>query len=176
MSDTAVALITYNRPGHTAQVLDALRKHRIRKLYLFSDGPKNERDLSSVWETRLLFQRIDWTRPVIVEQEQNIGLARSIVFAVDTVLKDHEQVIVLEDDCVPQRYFFEFMDACLNRYRNNEKIFGISGYSVTVPEPCCGTIPTISISRRASAVGDGRPGDGRGAISSATCARPTPKS
>ena len=132
--ETPVILITYNRPEHTAIVLDALRQQGRRLIYIFADGPKNASDLPKVQEVRALLKRIDWCDPVIVERTANIGLARSIVSAVNQVFEEHDQLILLEDDCVPQKHFFSFIEDCLDRYRDNNRVFGISGYTVPVPE------------------------------------------
>ncbi len=134
MKSVPVILITYKRAWHTEQVLTALKEHNIKNLFIFSDGPKNKDDLSDVYETRLLFQKIDWTTPTIIERDNNIGLANSIVSAVNYVFRKFDRVILLEDDCVPQKNFFNFIGTCLEKYENNEKIFGISGYTVPIPE------------------------------------------
>ena len=141
MNNTPVILVAYKRAWHTAQVLNSLKEHNIQNLYIFSDGPKNNDDLSGVYETRLLFQRIDWTEPTIIERDKNIGLANSIVSAVNYVLEKYDRVILLEDDCVPQKHFFDFIGTCLDKYENNEKVFGISGYTVNIPEPILENYP-----------------------------------
>jgi glycosyltransferase involved in cell wall biosynthesis/SAM-dependent methyltransferase len=133
-NETPVILITYNRPVHTAHVLEALRRHGRKELYIFSDGPKNPGDLQKVEEIRKLIHAIDWCRPVVIERNENFGLARSIIGAVDKVFEKHERLILLEDDCVPQAYFFHFVEACLERYQCHDRIFGISGYTVQLPQ------------------------------------------
>ena len=132
--DIPVVLITYKRPHHTQQVLEALRKFEIQNLFIYSDGPKNEIDLSGVYETRALLYRIDWTNPIIIERENNIGLASSITSAANDVFKSHDKLILLEDDCVPQTHFFQFMETCLSRYEKDESVFGISGYTLPLPQ------------------------------------------
>jgi GT2 family glycosyltransferase/Flp pilus assembly protein TadD/glycosyltransferase involved in cell wall biosynthesis len=134
MNATPVLLITYNRPLHTEKVLQSLKKHNVQNLYIFSDGPKSDKDLSGLYETRLLFQKIDWTHPTIIEHKNNLGLANSIISAVNFVFQKFDRIILLEDDCVPQRYFFDFIENCLAKYCNQETIFGISGYTVSVPK------------------------------------------
>ena len=141
MMDTPVILIAYKRSRHTLQVLNALKEHDIKNLFIFSDGPKDNDDLADVNETRLLFQEIDWTNPVIIEQDKNMGLSNSIVTAVDYVFDEFDRMILLEDDCVPQRYFFDFMETCLTNYENNPEVFGISGYTVPLTESILKTYP-----------------------------------
>ena len=141
MMDTPVILIVYKRPEHTQRVLNALREHNIKKLFIFSDGPKNNGDFADVYETRLLLQKIDWTNPVIIEQDKNMGLSNSIVTAVNYVFDEFDRMILLEDDCVPQRYFFDFMETCLKNYENNPEVFGVSGYTVPLTESILKTYP-----------------------------------
>ncbi|HUT30671.1 MAG TPA: glycosyltransferase [Sedimentisphaerales bacterium] len=133
-ADIPVVLVTYNRPKHTLEVLKALRNLRAKKLYIFSDAPKRPEDAQAVSLVRRLVHSVDWTRPEIVERTENVGLAANIVSAVDSVLERYDRLILLEDDCVPQPYFFDFMDACLRNYENDPKVFGISGHTVALSE------------------------------------------
>jgi glycosyltransferase involved in cell wall biosynthesis len=98
------------------------------------DAPKDPAQQAAVLETRELFQSINWTKPRIIIQETNQGLARSVVQGVHCALEDHEAVILLEDDCVPQAHFFDFVFDSLERYRDDMRVFGISGYSIPLPE------------------------------------------
>ena len=129
-----VILITYKRPWHTAQVLTALKEHRIQNLYVFSDAPKTPDDEQGVYQTRKLIEAIDWTTPQVIYQKQNLGLAKSIVGAVNMVFEKHDRLILLEDDCVPLQYFFDFIYDCLQKYENDPKVFGVSGHSAPIPD------------------------------------------
>lgn len=130
------ALIVYNRPKHLLRVLNALRPHKPEPLYVFSDGPKaNAADEKRVAATRKLILQVDWTCPIVVSQAQNQGLARSVVRAVDYVLERHNTVIVLEDDCVPGPWFYEFMTRCLARYAKHQHVLGINGWTMPLPAP-----------------------------------------
>jgi len=114
--------------------LDALKRHNIQNLYIFSDATKTEHDMQGVLDTRDLLENIDWTTADITYQKENQGLAKSIVGACNYVFQKYDRLILLEDDCVPQEYFFDFMHECLNRYEHDERIFGVSGYTVPIPE------------------------------------------
>jgi len=131
--DVPVVVIVYNRPKHTLEVLRALKQHDVKNIYIFSDAPKCAEHEQNVLLVRRLIHSIDWTTPRIIERQENFGLARNIVDAVDYVFREHEQLILLEDDCVPQQYFFDFVRACLEKYKDNPKVFGVSGYSVSMP-------------------------------------------
>ena len=141
MNDIPVIVITYNRPLHTAQVLEALRRHSIKNIYIFSDAPKTEHDVKGVSDTRSLIDEIHWTSPSVIYQKENIGLAKSIVNATNSVFEKYDRLILLEDDCVPQQYFFDYMFECLKRYESNDKIFGISGYTIPLPKRILASYP-----------------------------------
>jgi len=139
--DIPVILMCYNRPKHTLEVLRALKQHDVKNIYIFSDAPKRQEDTQAVSLVRRLVHSIDWTEPKIIERTENLGLARNIVSAVDYVFERYDRLILLEDDCVPQRYFFDFMQICLKKYENNPKVFGISGYTVAIPDEILRSYP-----------------------------------
>ena len=123
-----VALFVYNRPQHTQKVVDALRENNIPLLYIFSDGPKDAADALKVEETRKALDRIDWVKKAVVKEKINKGLADSIAAGVSRVLGEHNEVIVLEDDCLPYADFYSYMCQCFKRYENEEKVFCVSAY------------------------------------------------
>ncbi len=129
-----VVLMVYNRPDHTQQVLLALKQHRVTNLRIYCDGAKSPEHETAVNKTRELVQNIDWITPEVIFRDSNYGLAKSIVAAVNEVFQEEEFLILFEDDCVPQEYFFEFMHECYVRYRGNDRVAGISGYSVDLGE------------------------------------------
>lgn len=131
MENIGVALTTYNRPEHTAIVLETLKY--VKPLYVFSDGPKDGEDAKAVHRVRELVSTCSWGNPFIIAREQNVGLAKSIVGAVDFILERYEAIILLEDDCLPGPYFFDFMYDCLEKYQDDERVFGITGYTVPLP-------------------------------------------
>ena len=59
--DVPVLLLTWRRPDTTRQVLDALRAVAPSKLYVASDGPRNESEAKAVQATRdLVCELVDW--------------------------------------------------------------------------------------------------------------------
>ena len=125
-----IAVFAYNRGYHLKQVLDGLQKNEnVKKLYIFHDGLKKDEDRVSWDEVRSIINNITWCDKICSFFNENKGLARSIVDGIDFVLKENDAVIILEDDCVPNAVFIDFMEQCFNKYQNDEKIFCISGYA-----------------------------------------------
>ena len=62
-------------------------------------------------------------------QEENIGLANSVINGVTKVIQRHGRVIVLEDDIVTSPYFLSFMNNALNYYINQRNVFSVTGFN-----------------------------------------------
>ena len=129
MSEPALALFAYNRPVHTRLVLEGLRKNGISRLHVFHDGLKPGYPSAPHEEVKALLAQIDFCEVKVVRREENRGLAGSIVSGVGELLAAHESVIVLEDDCVPSSKFVELMSSLLSRYRDQPRVFAVSGYA-----------------------------------------------
>src|SRR4051812_27807168 len=94
-----IALFVYNRPEHLRQTVEALAKNELAEqseLFVFSDGPKSERDAESVEEVRRYLRGLDagFKNMQVVEQQVNLGLAHSIISGVTGVCRQHGQIIV----------------------------------------------------------------------------------
>jgi acetyltransferase-like isoleucine patch superfamily enzyme len=130
-----IVLFTYNRPLHTKQTLDALALNPEAKdsiLYIYCDGAKEQADnetLRKIREVRAIANSENRFRNVtVVEQEQNKGLADSIIEGVTKIVNQHETIIVLEDDIVASRGFLKYMNDALDTYRPDTRVMHITGY------------------------------------------------
>ena len=126
--NTAICLFVYNRPDHTRQVLSGLAKNRIPHLYIFHDGLRPGHDPSSHQKVAEVIGAIDFCKTTVANSTANRGVDRSIILGVTHVLKTHEAVMVLEDDCVPSSTYSDYVFYCLNRFRMDRSVFSISGY------------------------------------------------
>lgn len=131
-----VAVFTYNRPGHAGRLFSSLERCPdldYRRIHIFCDGPKSEADEINVTANRLVVN--SWAGKVgarVIERDINYGLADSILDGVCQLCDSHGQVIVLEDDLVVSPDFIHFMDEGLTRYKNENRIFQISGYNFPI--------------------------------------------
>lgn len=129
---TPIALFVYNRPMHTRQTVEALKKNELSissDLYIFSDAAKSEIQVEAVREVRYYIRKIDGFNSVtIVERESNFGLASSIIDGVTSVVNKYGRIIVIEDDLITSPYFLEYMNRALEKFSNDEQVMQISGY------------------------------------------------
>ncbi|MCM1063459.1 MAG: hypothetical protein NC420_03135 [Eubacterium sp.] len=128
---TPVVFIFFNRPKLMQQVLEQIAKVRPPKLYLVADGPRDEIDREKTETCRKIADHsIDWDCEVIkLYSEVNLGCCNRIYSGISYALNREECVIVLEDDIVPSVSFFRFQDEMLEKYRDEEKVFSVSGFN-----------------------------------------------
>ena len=130
-----ILLFTYNRVGHTRDLIESLKRNReaaMSRLYIYSDGAKNAEDETAVNEVRQYIEQIDGFAAIdIVKSETNRGLANSIIAGVTDVVNRHGKVIVLEDDLIVAPYFLQFMNDALNAYAGEERVGHIQACDFT---------------------------------------------
>ncbi|MDB5255564.1 MAG: putative glycosyltransferase [Chitinophagaceae bacterium] len=132
-----IVLFVYNRLAHTRATVEALQKNKEAaesELYIYSDGAKTESGREAIDEVRQYIRSIRGFKHLhIVEKENNQGLSESVITGVTEVLKQYDQVIVLEDDLITTSDFLEYMNQALAFYKDDLSIYSISGY--TFPSP-----------------------------------------
>lgn len=128
-----ICLFTYNRLEETKHTVEALKNNYLANkvdLFIFSDGPKSENEISKIEGVREYIKRIDGFRSVtIIESKENKGLANSIIDGVTEIINKFGKIIVLEDDLVTSTNFLDFMNQALDFYQTNNLVHSISGYS-----------------------------------------------
>lgn len=128
-----ILLFVFNRPWHTQKTIEALVKNDLAEqsyLYVFSDGARNDSDLEKINEIRNFLKTIDGFKKVeVICRKKNLGLSQSITTGISEIFHSFDRVIVLEDDLITAPNFLKFMNESLAKYKNNPKVFSISGYS-----------------------------------------------
>jgi hypothetical protein len=132
-----IVLFAYNRPWHTEQVLQALKRNDLAnqsELIIYVDGPKinaTEDQIKLINQVHEVVQKELWCKTVELHfADRNIGCRDSIIQGISNVLGRNDTAIVLEDDIVTSQYFLLFMNKCLEFYRNKKAVFSISGMNL----------------------------------------------
>ena len=138
MNCAPIALFVYNRPWHTWQTVGALQKNELAEdsdLFIFSDAPKKPEAAAAVQEVRGYISRIGGFKSVkIVEREENMGLANSIIDGVTATVNKYGRIIVLEDDMVTSPYFLTYMNVALEKFADNDRVVSVHGYVYPVEQ------------------------------------------
>ena len=146
MQYAPIALFTYNRAGHTKQAVESLMKNTEAKdsdLFIFSDGPKNEKAKNGVKENREYIRTLkdvngnangNFKSVTIIEREKNWGLANSLIAGITEIVNKYGRVIVVEDDLILSPYFLQFMNEALEKYKDDERVGAISAFICPIKE------------------------------------------
>lgn len=131
-----IVIFAYNRPWHLQQTVEALKRNEIAGesvLFVFSDGPKGNRDIEGVEKVRMYARTITGFKNItVIERDQNLGLANSIIPGVTEVVNDYGSIVVLEDDMVTSPYFLRYMNDGLRVYEDEEKVASIHAYRLPI--------------------------------------------
>ncbi len=132
--DIAVLLIFWARPEPFRKVFEQIKKARPSKLFLYQDGPRENRpdDIVKIKKCREIAEDIDWECEVHrFYQRENLGCVPSGFIAEKWIFETEEMGIVLEDDDVPSQSFFPFCKELLEKYKDDERIDRICGMNNT---------------------------------------------
>jgi len=132
---TPVLIIIFNRPDFVKNLIDILRFVRPTILYVVADGPRNEKidDIDKCLNARNQIDKIDWECNIKKKySEKNLGCGINPSQGISWALSQSEEVIILEDDCMPSIDFFKYCDELLNLYKNDQRIMMISGNNHTL--------------------------------------------
>jgi hypothetical protein len=129
--NTPILLICWRRPHTLKLVIDAIRLVAPTRLYVACDGPDPARpgEEQKVFETRAVVEHhVDWPCSITrFYSDVNQGCRLGVTRAIDWFFKHVDEGIILEDDCIPHPDFFVFCTSLLNYYRNDTRIWCISG-------------------------------------------------
>lgn len=121
---------TANNRGFKKNILSAESE-----LVIYSDAPKCKKHEATVRSVRCYIKTINQFKKVtIIERENNLGLANSIIDGVTNITNQYGKVIVLEDDLVTSPYFLTYMNNALDMFANDDRIISVHGYVYPVEQ------------------------------------------
>lgn len=128
--DLSVLIIFFARPNTVKEVFEKVKEARPTRLFLFCDGPRNERDSERIEQSKEIVEDIDWDCEVYkYYATENLGCGRGPVTAIDWAFQYTEKLLILEDDCVPNKTLFPYMKEMLDLYEEDKRIGIISGFN-----------------------------------------------
>lgn len=140
-TDIAVLLLFFTRSDTFRQVFEAVREARPSKLFLYQDGPRDQRDKAGIMACREIVSddNIDWECEVHRQYlDYNQGCDPSGYRSHQWAFSLADKVIVLEDDVVPAQSFFPFCKEMLDRYEFDDRVSMIAGFNIDEETKDCG--------------------------------------
>lgn len=133
---TPVLLVTFNRPLTTKRVFESIKKAKPDKFYFFNDAPRDGNSQDSIARMQIIemISEIDWECKYYSNfPEINLGCGKGVSTAISWAFENEDRLIILEDDCVPSQPFFSFCDFILEKFKNDTRIWTVSGRSENYP-------------------------------------------
>lgn len=130
MVNTPVLFETFARPDYARQVWNAIKASKPRKIYFYSNKARTEKpdEVSRNEEIRSWTKEVDWDCELHTWfREEYVDVYTSLKGAVDWVCEHEEAWITLEEDVVPTPAFFDFCDQMIDYYRDNNRVWYVSG-------------------------------------------------
>ena len=128
-----ILFIVFNRLDTTKQVFAKIKEITPERLYIASDGPRSNRPgesetVNSIRE--FILNSIDWNCEIkTLFREKNLGCGKAVSTAISWFFENEDMGIILEDDCLPSISFFPYCRELLEKYRDNQRIFHITGHN-----------------------------------------------
>ena len=123
-----ILLMTYRRPDNTKRILDIIKNFNKGNIFVFNDGLKFLAHKDNHKKTRNVILNFKKKNNInIIFSKKNLTQKYNLPFAISKVFKKFDRVIILEDDCIPNKSFFKFCNLLLERYKDDNRISQISG-------------------------------------------------
>lgn len=123
-------IIAYSRVEGVIGNLRAANAAGVPRIYISFDGPKDE-EVSDIQEELLkqisLFVEESKANVQIQRNTTNQGVALGVISAIEWFFSLEDSGIVIEDDLVVDTSFFSFCSAGVDVYRNDRRVWIISG-------------------------------------------------
>lgn len=136
MEYAPICIATLNRYMHLKNCIESLKKNSWAKhteLFIALDYPPNSKYKTGYKEVcRYLEMPIEGFKKVtIIKREYNYGCEKNFLDLFDQVLEKFNSYIAMEDDCIVAPDFIEYMDKCMDYFKDSGKVCSVAGYTKT---------------------------------------------
>ena len=124
-----IVFVFYNRDKITEKNLKEILLINPKKIYLLSDGSNNKIKKEKILKLRLKIEKQLKKKKVNfikIYSQNNLGSEKNIIHGLNKVFKKEKQAIIIEDDCIVDKTFYQFAKKILNIYKNNKSIWGVT--------------------------------------------------
>lgn len=126
-----VLFLVFNRLDTTIEVFRSIQLAKPPRIYIASDGARKDHkdEQKNVTQIReYITNNIDWDCEVFtLFRKTNLGCKIAVSSAISWFFEHEEMGIILEDDCLPSQSFYWYCEELLNRYKNDQDVFLVSG-------------------------------------------------
>lgn len=121
----SVLLITFVRKKNIKKLLKILDNRYVSRIYIYSNYSEKSNDIEKINYIRNTIKKNNLKKKIYFSKEYR-PVHESIPHAISWFFSNEKNGIILEDDCLPNTYFFKFCLENINKL-NNKKYMLISG-------------------------------------------------
>lgn len=128
---TPILIVFWRRPQPVMRLIARIKPLQPATLFLACDGPREGNEDEALQVTRSRHQvedAIDW--PCSIQKRYsdiNRGVKYGPYEAIEWFFASVDHGIIFEDDCLPETSFLPFCAAMLERFRDDERIWQVTG-------------------------------------------------
>lgn len=120
-----VLLITFIRNKNIRKLLKILDNRYVSRIYIYSNYSEEINDIKKIDNIRKIIKKNNLKKKYYFSKKYR-PVHESIPYAISWFFSNEKNGIILEDDCLPNIYFFKFCLKNINKL-NNQKYMLISG-------------------------------------------------
>ena len=127
--DVPVKINIWIRPECQRKQFEVIKKVRPSILFVTSDGGRNPAEWKKIKANRKIYdEEIDWDCTVYkLYMDHNCGMYEMGERRAELIWNKVDRCIFLEDDDIPSESFFRFCAELLDKYKDDYRIYSISG-------------------------------------------------
>jgi hypothetical protein len=125
-----VLLIGYRRYANLEILIELALSAGVSRIYVALDGPANKDAENDSKKCLELIEKYTNRYPSLIKLKRsptNIGLGVSVITACDWFFENESFGAILEDDCIPQSDFFDWVSDARNLIESDSDFFMVSG-------------------------------------------------
>lgn len=138
MKKVPILVMAFNRPEMVRKAMAPIQIYQPDRLYLACDGPRAdiEGEQEIVESTRkVMLDTVDWPCEVkTLFREKNLGCAKAVYEAISWFFEHEKYGIIIEDDVIVGRDFYNFCEELLPLYQDNPIIQQIAAFNPAAEE------------------------------------------
>lgn len=134
-----IIVFAFIRKDTLERVINSLKKNYLSKdshLFIFIDGPRNDNDTQLSTNVKKYCESVDGFKSITIHTNKiNKGLDPSIIDGVTEIINKFGKAIILEDDIITAPNFLNYMNFCLDKFENDDRIMSVSGWGIDMKIP-----------------------------------------
>ena len=122
---SAILLIAFRRWKNIDLILDQCAQSGASRIYIHLDAARNPHDIADVGMVKAKIDNYRNSSNLdvkILVRDSNVGCAVAMISSLSTILSFENELVVLEDDCIPSLEFFKFMADSFEAMGSNSDI------------------------------------------------------